>query len=241
MEKYHDLEKEENFSIIDGNKGNRKEAKVIDFHEKKKEKLEDYLNYLINPHEIFKIGESFFEDYENGIQHFGLATTGSLKCKQRVLLELANFFHRQNSQLKIAIPTLSLATGIYSNLLSDCKRSEKILTASSSITEINFCGQFDFLSLGEILDQREGKVGKDWKNFWDRALFDYDVVLWDIPSIHEFRDSLHNLDPLLSSLENVSIIVEHQVSSIRDVDRVKNFFIGHGIDIKGLLFDPVKI
>ena len=204
----------------------------------KKHALSPFFYKVSNHHELFKIGQSFYEDFKNGIKSFAISSTGYQNSQQRSILGLASFFDHQE-RLKICIVSDNLYLGAFKELIDAGSTSELSFESTKKHLEvINFHEHFDFLEMGLILELVDQET-EDFEEIIDEILDRYDVVFWDVPELYKIQAEKQLYFPIIMRFDSLSIIVAKSASSREEVEDLKSFFLGYGINLKGLLVENV--
>ena len=198
-----------------------------------REKLSKFFYSVSNHQELFRIGESFFRDYKKGIKSFAISSTGYQTSQQTTILGIASFFDH-SEELRIAIVSDSLRDGAFKDLLH-VSEQVKFTEAAREVTIQRFYNHFDFVDLDELVKINDD--APEFEHFLECLLKNYDAVFWNVPELHKLQGGFSPYFQIIKRFESLSIIVSRAVSSGKQVDEIKNFFEGYGINLKGLLLD----
>lgn len=216
-----------------------RESETGHVHSKLHSKRSNHFFYKVSNHqELFKIGQSFFEDHLSGIKSFAITSTGYQTSQQKTILGLASFFDHKEEDFKIAIVSDNLEQGALGDIVSICKPMPmEVLEANHGLHIKSFYNHFDFIDLNEVIDiSRDDNLG-EFDTIFDHIVDDYDIIFWDVPELHKIQLNSETYFPMIMKFESLSIIVSKQISKQSDVDDLKQFFLSYGINMKGLLFD----
>jgi hypothetical protein len=72
----------------------------------------------------------------------------------------------------------------------------------------------------------------------DQLMDMYDVVFWDVPELYKIQANKEVFFPIIMRFDSLSIIVAKTATNKSEIDDVKSFFLGYGINLKGLLLEP---
>lgn len=202
-----------------------------------KKKSNKYFYKVSNHHELFKIGSSFFEDHKKGVKSFAVTSTGYQNSQQTSILGLASFFDHK-SDLKIAIVSDNLDEGAFKEIVSLSKKAKIELGESEEPCDYyNFYSHFDFFNLDQLLDIANSEHSSSYEEVFDGLVDGYDLIFWDVPDLEKIKKDSERYFPVIMKFESLSIIVAQSLSNSNDVKDVQSFFMGYGINLKGLLFD----
>ncbi|GAB4410510.1 MAG: hypothetical protein OHK0056_13540 [Bacteriovoracaceae bacterium] len=207
----------------------------------KKKRVNRYFYKVTNHHELFKIGRSFYKDYLSGVKSFAITSTGYQSSQQNSILGLASFFDHKEEGLKIAIISDNLYLGAFKDIVSiSQKHFLPILKDGKDCEVIGFYGHFDFIDLSQLLDYANDCETEAYDEIFDSIVDHYDIVFWDVPELHKIQRNSEKYFPVIMKFESLSIIVAQSLSSAKDIEEIKYFFLGYGINLKGLLLDTVQ-
>lgn len=216
------------------------EDNVIDLRlasEKKRKKRSKFFYQVENHQELFKIGASYYKDYESGIRSFAIGSTGYQASQQKTIMGLASFFDHQKD-LKIAIVTESLSNNYFSHIVENEESHEVYISDNLSFNVTTFHNHFDFILLDEFLiNLRETEDSDDEREMIENFLESYDVVFWDVPEIYKLQASTQIYIGMLEKFESLTLIVAQSLSKKEEIDHMVSFFSDYGVTLKGLLMD----
>lgn len=202
-----------------------------------KKRSNRYFYKVSNHHELFKIGSSFFEDYKRGVKSFAVGSTGYQASQQNSILGLASFFDHKE-EVKIGIVSDNLKKGAFSEIVSISKKSKLELGENEEpCTVYSFYKHFDFFDLDELLTISNNESTLSYDEVFDSLVDEYDIVFWDVPDLRKIKKDSEKYFPVIMKFESLSIIVAQSLSNSGDIKEIQNFFMGYGINLKGLLFD----
>jgi hypothetical protein len=203
----------------------------------KKKKSNRYFYKVSNHHELFKIGRSFYNDYMAGVKSFAITSTGYQTSQQKTILGLASFFDHKED-LKIGIISDNLNQGAFKDIVSISKTVQYDYFGPDKSIEIkSFYNHFEFLDLLEILKLANDRELGEYDDVFDQIVDLYDIVFWDVPELHNIQIDSEKYFPVIMKFESISIIVAQSLTKRSDVEDIKKFFLGYGINLKGLLLE----
>lgn len=213
---------------------NLKYSKKEDTRKKKSNK---YFYRVSNHHELFKIGRSFYTDYMSGVKSFAITSTGYQTSQQKSILGLASFFDHKED-MKIGIISDNLNVGSFKDIVSISKKvSMDLFDFDHNVTIHSFYNHFEFIDMNELLGIANDGSIVDYEEVFDNIIDMYDVVFWDVPELHNIQQQSERYFPVIMKFESISIIVAQSLSKKSDIDDIKRFFLGYGINLKGLLLE----
>lgn len=206
----------------------------------KKKKSNRYFYKVSNHHELFKIGRSFYTDYQAGVKSFAITSTGYQTSQQKTILGLASFFDHKED-LKIGIISDNLKQGAFKDIVSISKTVKYDYWGADKTVEIkSFYNHFEFINLNQLLTlARDNNLG-EYDEVFDHIVDLYDIVFWDVPELHKFQMDSEGYFPVIMKFESISIIVAQSLTKKSDIEDIKKFFLGYGINLKGLLLEDKK-
>jgi hypothetical protein len=211
--------------------------KLVGDPSRKKKKSNKYFYKVANHHELFKIGRSFHTDYVNGVSSFAIASTGYQTSQQKTILGLASFFDHKED-LRIGIISDNLYDCVFKNIVKTSDTFEYEYDDSGVKIEIhNFHDHFEFIDFNKLIRITNRKKVDSVEDFIEQIVDQYDIVFWDVPELFKIENDSEAYFPYIMKYESISIIVTQKLSKKTDIDEIKQFFIGYGINLKGLLFD----
>lgn len=201
----------------------------------------DYFYQVGNPSELAKIGQAFLEDFKTGIKSFAITSTDYKSSQQRTVLALACYFD-QLYDMKILILSDTLDTGMFTEVMKETSAEFLKVPDSESSVKINhFSHHFDLLDLREIQKMAEVRKDFSFETTVKNILSKYDIIFWDTPTLNDFKSKGFGYRRTLSFIESLTIIVSQSVSHAHDVNELKEYFSGFGVNIKGVVFDKLQV
>jgi hypothetical protein len=199
--------------------------------------------YQISNHdEIFKIGNSFLEDYKKNQKNFAISSTGYKASQQRTILGISCFFdHRMD--IKIGIVSDSLDTGVFAPVVkaSELEIISDLKSVNRPVSVYRFYHHFDFIDMNTFLKLGE-KVESSYT--YEKAVKEilgrYDLIFWDVPELESIKRNTQIYFPLISFFDSLTIVVSQERSMAREVAELKDFFQNYGMNFKGVLMDENK-
>jgi hypothetical protein len=203
----------------------------------KKKKSNRYFYKVSNHHELFKIGRSFYMDYMSGIKSFAISSTGYQTSQQKTILGLSSFFDHKDD-VKIGIISDNLFEGAFKDVVSLSRKiNNERYGHQFPITIYDFFSHFEFIDLNQLLELCNNPHLAEYDEILDFIVGLYDVVLWDVPELHKIKMDSERYFPIIMKYESISIIVAQSLSKQSDIEEIKKFFLGYGINLKGLLLE----
>lgn len=194
--------------------------------------------YKVNNHqELFKVGSSFMSDFESGINSFAVSSTGYQTSQQKMILGLASFFdHKEN--IKIAIVTDNLYDGLYQDIVKSSRQETLNYDEDMANCKVYiFHNHFEFVCLDSLLEQDHQNEEINYEERIEEFKSHYDLVFWDVPELHKIQMNPEIYYPMIMNFDCLSIIVAQALSKKEDIEELRSFFSGYGINLKGLIVD----
>jgi len=228
-------EKPSSLSIVETDNSEKKSASQTKLKTKGRENR--FFYKVSNHQELFRIGRSFYDDYTAGVKSFAISSTGYQTSQQKTILGLASFFDHKDDY-KIAVISDNLDQGAFKDIVSISKNIPSTIVGDDySLNVKSFYNHFDFINLDEVLNLSNHHNMKEYDSVFDHIVDYYDIVFWDVPELHKIQLDSERYFPMIMKFESLSIIVSKQITKERHVDELKQFFLGYGINMKGLLFE----
>ena len=206
----------------------------------KKKKSNRYFYKVSNHHELFKIGRSFYSDYMAGVKSFAITSTGYQTSQQKTILGLASFFDHKED-LKIGIISDNLQQGAFKDIVSISKNVAYDYWGKEKVINIkSFYNHFEFIHLDELMKLANDSDLGEYDEVFDQVVDLYDIVFWDVPELHKVQVDSEGYFPVIMKFESISIIVAQSLTKKSDIEDIKKFFLGYGINLKGLLLEEKK-
>lgn len=206
----------------------------------KKKKSNRYFYKVSNHHELFKIGRSFYGDYMAGVKSFAITSTGYQTSQQKTILGLASFFDHKED-LKIGIISDNLEQGAFKDIVSISKNVGYDYWGKDKVINIkSFYNHFEFINLDELMKLANDSELGEYDEVFDQIVDLYDIVFWDVPELHKVQIDSEAYFPVIMKFESISIIVAQSLTKKSDIEDIKKFFLGYGINLKGLLLEEKK-
>ncbi len=216
-------------------KAKQRHLRIID---EKKTKPADFFYRISNPGQMARIGQTYLEDFKNGIKSFVITSTDYKSSQQRTVLALASYFDHLYD-MKILIISDTLENGVFQELMQ-AKKVEKFKAEGVNQTiDVNrFYHHFSLVDLNQLLSiNKDNKNSYDFEVMVETLLGEYDIVFWDTPIINTARNISRVYNQTMSYFDSLTIIVSPNVSRAGDLNGIKQYFSNMGVNIKGVLFD----
>lgn len=223
-------------------KNEEKGEEKLNKSQKIKNKRKNNIFYKVNNHqELFKVGSSFMADYENGICSFAISSTGYQTSQQKMILGLASFFDHKED-IKIAIVSDNLFDGLFHDIIKSSSEETLQYDSDGAFCKVYiFHNHFEFVCLDSLLEQNHQDEDEDEDKDYEEGIIEfkshYDIVLWDVPELHKIQLNPEIYYPMIMNFDCLSIIVAQALSRKEDIEELRSFFSGYGINLKGLLID----
>lgn len=189
-----------------------------------------------NHSELFRLGETFYQDITSGVNSFGFSSIGYEMSQKRTVVGLACYFKTKGLK-NIAIIADDLGVGLYPELIKHSHPEQISCSIKQYQIDVKrIHGHSDLIHLAPLLQTKEIETIKELKGL----LSCYDLVLWDIPPWHKIQTSPEVYMNMIHHIQSLSLVVTPSLSSQEEVKRVHQFFSDYGVNLKGFILDSYK-
>jgi len=207
----------------------------------KKNRQEDdikELYYRVREHnELFKLGTLFYKDIEYRLKSFAMSSVNADPEKEKTILGLAAYFsyHLKN---RVTVITTSFHDGYYNSIGKEFN-SHNINLYDERLNLIGYsCTGLTIIEF----DQLHGlaiKYGSEvYQNIINFLIEDNELIFWDLPKEEVLQEQSELFFPIISKIDNVSIVVKPNISKQSDINNAKDFYDKYHLPIKGLIMAP---
>ncbi len=220
-------------------KGNEEKSLQYEKHtfsKKKKKKAGHSYYYRAKDHvELYKVGSSYLKDFKAGLRSFSFSSCGLDEEREKTVLGILSFFN-YHQDVNICVITNDIEKSFYRKLVKEfIPREEEVFSEGFDFNYYQAEG-FDAVEYRDLKKVERKLTEHNIEDFIDQLMGRYDLVLWDLPQ-REILDSNKELYfPIIRSLDNVSFVIQKNVSKISDINELVSYFNRYQIPIKGLLF-----
>ncbi len=215
-------------------KARQRHLRIIDG---KKNRPTDFFYRITNPGQLAKVGASYLEDFKNGIKSFAITSTNYKSAQQRTVLALASYFDHL-FDMKILIISDGLGQGVFEEIMEERTVKPLQLAKGKNLPVNQFHHHFDLVDLGDLLRlTNEETPSYDFELAMEQLLAQYDLVLWDPPIIDTAKNHSKLYNHIMGHFESLTIIVSPSISKAKDLNEIRSYFTGMGVNVKGVLFD----
>ncbi len=208
----------------------------------------DYCYRVENHKELFRLGESFYEDYRQGIKSFAITSTGYFELQRKTILGLASYFDHKNSGLSILIATHGLSSETFKEVIDsseqedfefhiDVSRLKGVGVKSVKVKFYTFFEHFHFVDFNDLTKLRVELTEKEYLEVLDEVVSSYNVTFWDLPEVSDIQGNLMGYFPIISKFHSLSMVIRKEETGKTEIERVKGFFENYGLDFKGAIID----
>lgn len=186
---------------------------------------------------LFKIGKNYYDDFKTGYKHLSFSHLGASDAQKRTIIGIASFIHYYEN-LKILIVTSKMDDTFFEQAKSEEHRVESHISVYPEFTYNTYVHEgVSYLEIAEVfLHSKEHKV-KGIEYVLQKLVDDYDLVLYDLPSVIEKKAQYNIYFPLLQLIQSVSFIVSINKNSFSQIEELKSYFLNYNIKIKGIVVD----
>lgn len=184
---------------------------------------------------LFKLGNSYYEDFKSGCKHFSFSHLGSSEAQKKTILGIASFIHYYEN-LKILIITNNMYESYYTEFKNiDNKEDAHISVYPQFKYAVYKHEGLTYLELDEIVRKSAEFQINSIEHLLQKLVEDYDVVFYDLPTLCEKKSKYEIYFPVLQLVQNVSFIVNLKKNTFSEVDELKKYFSNYKIKIKGVV------
>ena len=192
--------------------------------------------YSVNNHQaLFKVGQSFYDDFKSGIKSFAITSDGCQVSQQRSILGIASFLD-QKETLKIAVVSDNMTHGAFRELVL-ASEHETIHADDTEIDVHSFYGTFDFIDLKKLLYCKNSTSEAEFDQMLNVIYDHYDVIFWDVPKFEIIEEGRNEYFPIMNKFESLSFVAVKGESVNSRIEEITEFYKGYGIKIKGVLIE----
>jgi len=184
--------------------------------------------------ELYNVGNKYFEDYKNGITHFGFYGHGLREVREKTVFGLYAYFTYE-IDAKITIFTSSIDSSFYFRTIEGLKVEKRFLKGEDIAFEVYVSKNLEIIEFSTLSQV----VNKMQKFTIEDLLVEYfaksKIIFWDLPEIEQMDSAKEIFFPIIRHIDNVSILVESNFSKSADFSDTLSYFKKYGIPLKGVL------
>ena len=188
-----------------------------------------------NHQQLIKIGNSYWEDYNNGERNFAVTTIKDPLQAAKTLVGLGSYFQFKWNTVPL-IMTINM--DVYFEYFGENNFHKKVSKISRYYREhyeyYVFQG-IEFVAINDLFYLSKIFPSFSYSYLLNRVAEERDLVLWDIPPIQNIKDASEIFSPVMFTFKRVSIIVSTSQDTYQEIDETKEYFDSYGLTIKGLM------
>lgn len=201
----------------------------------RKNKPNDYYYQARNHRDLFKVGNSYYEDVKAGHKSFCFTSVNAEEEQQKTVFGITAFFN-YHSDLKVTIVTDSIEDTYYLKHMKGLERKTRSVLGGDFHYEYYAVDGIDIIELSEFRNIFNHLNHFTFNEFLDELLTTSGLVLWDLPEIGKLDKEKEMYFPITMVVEYVSLIVRSEENKIKDIDRMLDYYHKYNISVKGLIF-----
>lgn len=193
------------------------------------------LYYRVKNHiELFKLGDSYLRDFNRGVKSLAFHSCTCSSERERTVLGVSSFLN-YNAKVTVTIVTDNLKKSLYHEHIKELEEVKKTII-NENISYTSFVTQgVEFIEFSELCDVMYQLGNTSFEEFIEDFIENSDVVLWDLPKLSEMDNKKELFYPVIRSIESVSIVVETNLSSYKEIISVKDYFDKYKVPFKGFV------
>ncbi|MEE3078071.1 MAG: hypothetical protein VX341_01945 [Bdellovibrionota bacterium] len=188
----------------------------------------------VNHIELFKLGDTYLQDYNRGIKNIAFNSLDSTSDREKTVLGISSFLN-YNARITVTVVTDEFEKSLYKELIPDLEETTKSLgfdDITYNCLTINGIEIVDYAELWNAITQvKDSHLEELIEAFTELA----DIILWDLPFLSKMDAKKELFYPIIRYLDNVSLIVKSNISKYKELDSVKDYFEKYQVPIKGLV------
>lgn len=213
----------------------------------KQETSGNVLNIPVNPNRLFdaentenlySLGNSFYKKYKNGKKHFSFSHFGAADAQKRSVLGIASLLNYFES-LNILIITGHMDGSVFGKIKENPVKTKKVVTNCTPHFhyETMLYREINFVEIEYLAQLFKEKRVKGRELFLKNLLEEYDVVLYDLPTLHQRKQNYEIYFSFFQLIEEVTLTLTLKKDTFTDVEKLGRYFQQHNIGINGCILD----
>lgn len=189
---------------------------------------------------LFKLGNSFYENYKSGTKYFSFSNIQSSEAQKSSILGIASFIHYHDN-VRILIVCPEMKDSMFAGFAAEENRTTASAKAIKNFHYDTFCHEgLNYLEISEIKERCKEAEIKDQVFVLENMLNEYDVVFFDLPATREMKAEYEIYFSVLQLVQNVSIIVELGKSNFTEIKTLQEFFENYKVKVNGVILSDTK-
>jgi hypothetical protein len=201
----------------------------------KKTKPNDFYYQAKNHRDLFKVGNSYYEDVKKGVKSFCFTSINAHEEQQKTVFGISAFFN-YHSELNVTIVTESIEDTYYLKHIKDLKKNVKTVLNGELQFEYYSVDGIDIIELKEFRSAFNLVKDHTFSEFLEELVDDSELVLWDLPQIELLDKEKEMFFPITMIVEYVSLIVKSENNKMKDVEKMLDYYNKYNVNVKGLIY-----
>jgi hypothetical protein len=201
----------------------------------KKSKPNDFYYQATNHRDLFKVGNSYYEDVKNGVKSFCFTSVDAMEEQQKTVFGISAFFN-YHSELNVTIVTETLEDTYYLKHIKDLKKNVKTVLDGELEFEYYSVDGIDIIELKEFRAAFNLIKDHTFAEFLEELLDFSDLILWDLPQVQLLDKEREMFFPITMIVESASIIVKSEENKMKDVEKMLEYYSKYNVNVKGLIY-----
>lgn len=222
--------------IIDQEIREKEQLLKVEIDLKKECEGQKYFYHFQNHNELYKLGISFNQDFDKGIQHFAFYDESGTEEVHSTILGLTSYFGQKFKKINILI----IGSDFHKTSLKHLHNTNNIKSISLDSERKPNINKFE--TSPEFLDYKElSRFVKEYdesRNLEKILKFfcaDYDLVLWQSPTLKEFETDKELYYHAINCFQNISFVTDLRNITFKKLEEEIKFFNNYNIPVKGII------
>lgn len=219
---------------IDGVVINKEKNETLLLSKKKVTKSHESLNKnffkIKNNSELFKVGKSFMNDFDQGKRCFGFSSNGNNEEMINTLYGISSFFNYYNHTTVLMFVSDVELNGLrkISSFGEAHNIQDEVLGLDYDIYKTD---ELSIVSYSSLLKKHKSKA----YDLVDKLTKQSGVSLCSLPEINEIDQNIDLYFQILQRIDNISLIIKKNNTKVNDVQKLMESLKNYKVDIKGVL------
>ena len=200
----------------------------------KKSKPNDFYYKAKNHKDLFKVGNSYFDDVKAGLKSFCFTSINAKTEQEKTIFGISAFFN-YHSELNVTIITDSIKDSYYLEHITQPERKTRKVLDEDIHLEFYYVDGITIIEMNELKSVGNSLQKYTFSEFLEDIIKVSDLVLWDLPHIKDMDIDKETYFPITMLVENVSIIVQPENTKLNDIEHMLEYYSKYSIDVKGMI------
>ena len=201
----------------------------------RKAKPNDYYYQAKNHKDLFKLGNSYFEDVKAGLKSFCFSSFSGSVEQQKTVFGISAFFN-YHSDLKVTIITEKLEDSYYLKFIKNLERKVGNVFDESFQYEYYSSDGIDIVEIKELRNIFHHIEHFAFNDFLQLLCERADITLWDLPEIKKLDRDKEMYFPMTMVVESVSLVVSTEETRLEDIEKMLDYYDKYNVKVKGIIF-----